>query len=154
LSSKGTSRPVLHSPSKCRSLLDEQEALTRYTPSDHRKIVPVVVVAGGYPSDALSRTHVDDMLVRESLLQDPAIDPLCIINLAELEMLEGLAEAGKSPDALLSAWKHSGLRNVPFWNFVIREVDSYSRRPDRMTERVEAAFDEAVARLRGQEPSA
>jgi hypothetical protein len=55
---------------------------------------------------------------------------------------------------LLSAWKRSGLRNVSFWNFVIREVDSDSGRPERMTERVEAAFDEAVARLRGQEPSA
>ena len=134
----------------CRSLLQDQEALTGYAPPEHRGIVPVVVVAGGYPSDALSRTHVDDLLAQEGLLQDPAVDPLCIINMAELEMLEGLAEAGRSPDKLLSAWKHSGLRSVSFWNFVIREANSNSPRPSSILEQVESDFNEAAARLRGR----
>jgi hypothetical protein len=45
----------------CRSLLADQEALTGCDPPPDRRIVPVVVVAGGYPGDALSRGHVGDL---------------------------------------------------------------------------------------------
>jgi hypothetical protein len=122
----------------CASLVTDQKRLTGYGPPPNRRIVPIVVVAGSYPSDALSRSHVDNLLVDKGLLQDPVIDPLCILNLGELEMIESLHEAGRSPGELLARWRRSGLRNVSFRNFVLRQVDANLARPARMKKRVDA----------------
>jgi hypothetical protein len=134
----------------CASLLADQEKLTSYDPPPGRRIVPIVVVAGGYPSDALSRGHVDDLLQSEGLLQDPAIDHLCLLNLAELEMIESLHEEGRNPGELLARWRRSSLSDISFWNFVLREVNPDHRRPSRMKERVATAWDEAARRLSGR----
>lgn len=134
----------------CSSILSDQRKLTGYDAPPDRRIVPIVVVAGGYPGDALSRSHVDDELLAQELLQDAAIDPLCLLSLGELEMIESLHEAGRSPGELLGNWRRSGLRNIPFRNYVLREVDEDLERPSRMTERVHEAKDEIVRRLSGQ----
>lgn len=57
----------------CESLLTGQKRLTGYDPPPNRRMVPVVVVGGGYPSDALSRRYVEDVLEQEGWLQDEAI---------------------------------------------------------------------------------
>lgn len=107
-----------------------------------------MVVAGGYPGDALSRGHVGDLLRGEGLLQNHAIEPLCILDLGDLEMLEGLHEAGSSPGEVLARWKRSGLSDVPFRNFVMRVYPSLER-PSRMYERVRAAMMDAAHLLSG-----
>jgi len=52
----------------CESLLADQKRLTGYDPSANRRILPIVVVGGGYPADALSRSHVDDFLAQKGWL--------------------------------------------------------------------------------------
>ena len=105
---------------------------------------------GGYPADALSRGHVGDVLAQESWLQYYAIEPICILDLAEVEILESLHEAGKSPGWLLARWKRSGLWDVGFKDFVVKEVDPDLPRPARMSSRVEDALAAAAERLTGK----
>lgn len=134
----------------CSSILSDQPKLMGYDAPYDRRIVPIVVVAGGYPSDALSRSHVDDELVARGLLQHAAIEPLCLLSLGELEMIESLHETGKHPGELLGNWRRSSLRNISFRNYALREVDADLERPSRMTKRVHEAKDDAIRRLSGQ----
>ncbi len=137
----------------CESLLAYQERLTGYVPPVNRRIVPIVVVGGGYPSDALSRSHVGDILSQKGLLQDEAIEPLCVMDLSEVEILESLHEARKNPGWLLARWKRSGLRNTGFKNFVHREVSPKLPRPARTTDRAERPLTAAAERLTGHDTS-
>lgn len=136
----------------CELLLANQKQLTGYDPPVNRRIVPVLVVGGGYPSDALSRSHVDEVLAKKGWLQHDAIEPLCVLDLSEVEMLESLHEIRKNPGWLLARWKRSGLRNVGFKNFVLREVHPNLPRPSRITARAERALEEAAVRLTGRRP--
>jgi hypothetical protein len=70
--------------------------------------------------------------------------------LAEVEILESLHEAGKSPGWLLARWKRSGLWDVGFKDFVVKEVDPDLPRPARMSSRVEDALAAAAERLTGK----
>jgi hypothetical protein len=136
----------------CQSILVDQKTLTGYDPPANRRIVPVVVVGGGYPSDALSRSHVDESLKQKGWLQHEAIEPLCVLDLPEVEILESLHETRKNPGWLLARWKRSGLKNVGFKNFVLREVDPNLPTPARIKRGAEHAIETAGARLTGDEP--
>ena len=137
----------------CNTLLADQKGLTGYDPPANRRIVPIVVVGGGYPSDALSRSHVGDILSQKGWLQDEAVEPLCVLDLSEVEVLESLHEARKNPGWLLARWKRSGLRNTGFKNFVHREVNSKLPRPARTTDRAERSLTAAAERLTGRDSS-
>lgn len=137
----------------CKPLLADQKRLTGYDPPANRRIVPIVVVGGGYPSDALSRSHVGDILSQKGWLQDEAIEPLCVLDLSEVEILESLHEARKNPGWLLARWKRSGLRNAGFKNFVHREVNPKLPRPARTTDRAERSLTAAAERLTGRDSS-
>jgi hypothetical protein len=65
-----------------------------------------------------TRSYVGDLVAEKNLLTDPRFEDLAIINLGELEMLEGLAEHGYGVVALLRGWKRSALRNVAFRNYL------------------------------------
>jgi hypothetical protein len=85
----------------------------------------------------------------EVLLRDPRIDPLCIIDLADLEVLEGLAERGPSPVEVLRQWKDSSLAAMPLRNAVLAKHGAGPHlRPTRMQASVDATFDKIVQALR------
>ena len=132
-------------------LRTNQAALTGQAPLPDRRIVPIVVLAGGsYPADALSRSRVDELLAQRELLQYRGeVETLCILNLGELEMLEALVTGGAKPGPVLARWKRSNLRNAPFWNYVLRELNPNLRRPPRVRSRVTGAITDAVISLGG-----
>ncbi|MGI8650149.1 MAG: hypothetical protein ACR2KW_07200 [Rubrobacter sp.] len=133
----------------CSSLIEDQKRLTGYEPLPGREIVPAIVVGGGYPSDAISRTYVDELLANKGLLQQKEVAPLCILNLAELELLEGLREAGEKPARLLIDWRRSSLHAVSFWNYVLRVKPERRFRPSRIRIRTQNASREFARRLTG-----
>lgn len=104
----------------CELLLTGQKQLTGYDPPANRRIVPIVVAGGGYPSDTLSRSYVEDVLEQKGWLQDEAIEPLCLLDLPEVEILESLHEARKNPGWMLALFG-SGL--------CLRPGQSLTRRP-------------------------
>lgn len=140
---------------KCRQLHEtamalfaDEAALTCHEPRGALRITPVVVVAGGFPLNPFTLELVESMLREERLLDDPRMDKLAIIDLGELEMLEGVAEQGHGVPKLLVEWQHSSLRNVALRNFLIRNYGTISNfRPSRMEDRVDRTFKDVIARL-------
>lgn len=137
---------------KCRQLheaaqnvLRHEAALTGHESAQPPRIVPAVVVAGGYPLNPMTTAYIKERLKDEALLDDPRIDPIAIIDLGELEILEGISEAGKTPAELLADWQSSALAETSFKNYVIRVFGStVPYRPSRMKEKVFASFREVL----------
>jgi len=134
----------------CETLLDDEEPLTGHQAPAGRRLVPIIVVGGGYPSDALSRGHVGDVLAEKGWLEEPTIEPLCVLDLTEAEILESLHETHRNLAEILARWKRSGLRNVGFKNFVLREVDPELPTPSRIKLRVEPVLKAALDRVRSE----
>lgn len=132
-----------------RAVLADPEALTGDPPYPGMKVLPFVVVGGGYPGEAVSGGYVEELLAQESLFVEAGFGKLGILSPAELEMLEGLSESGEDIAALLVEWKASALKNVSLWNFLADKFsDREHLRPARMEPRIEATFEELQSRLR------
>jgi hypothetical protein len=112
------------------------------------RVLPFVVVGGGYPGEAVSGGYVEDLATQEGLFAEEGFGMPGIVSPAELEMLEGLYEGGEDIAALLEQWKMSGLRNVSLWNFLTDKFSDHGRfRPARMEPRVETTFEDMKTRL-------
>jgi hypothetical protein len=58
---------------------------------------------------------------RENLLQHPRIEPVCVVDMADIEILEALAEEGENVGEVLVRWKQSALAESSLRNFVVEE---------------------------------
>jgi hypothetical protein len=147
---RDTERLVL---AKCRQLDDAASsflanpaALTGAAVNDVR-VVPVVVAAAGYPANPFVARYISDRLEAEGLLQHRRVEPICVLDMADIEILEVLAEEGRDASEVLVTWKHSALADSSFRNFVIEEFGGdRSYRPRRMHEIVDGAFAAVLAR--------
>lgn len=135
--------------SAARAVLSDPRALIESASRPGMRLLPFVVVGGGYPGEAVSGGCIEELLAEEGLLDLDGVGKLGILSPAELEILEGLFESGEDLTTLLVEWKSSGLRNVSLWNFLAGKFRNHSRfRPARMAARVEATFDDLESRLR------
>lgn len=149
---KDTERLIIK---KCRqldsvanALLEDDSRLTGFPKTERLKVLPVVVVGGGYPIHPFTVEYIEGLLRSEGLLSDARIGRLSIVDIGELEILEALAEEGHSVGDLLAAWKGSSLHAVPLKNYVIsRFGGDRAFRPSRMRDRVESTFGTIVERL-------
>lgn len=132
----------------CEALLTDPVALLGYSPIAMR-LVPLLVVGGGYPVNPFTMLYVREALAGKGLLTDPRVEDLCIIDMSELEILEGLAEKGKNPSDVLRQWKASGIANVSLRNHVLRtEGGGRELRPTRMETSVNKTFEKIIASMR------
>lgn len=144
--------------SKCRQLdatsravSKDSRMLTGRDPVAGMKVIPALVVAGGYPSDALTRSYVEELVHKKSLLTGCMTEKLAIINLAEVEMLEGLAERGHDPAKLLTDWRNSGLRYSSLWNHLSREFKDHGKlRPTRLQRQITEILNDLADRVRAR----
>ncbi len=127
-------------------LLSEIHHLTGPRGINRTRILPVIVNVGSYPVNPVSMVYVDQRLKDEGLLQDPRLGRLCIIDVSELELLEGLGEnGGPSMHTALSAWKESDLANMSLRNFLLSGYDA--RRPARTVGESHELFESMIERL-------
>lgn len=130
-------------------ILADEPRLTGHPPTPGLKILPVVVVGGGFPINHISGQYLAELLPSDPWSLDARYEPLCVIDLAELEHLEGLAERhGQSVVELLVGWKQSPYASSPLRNYLIVAVPKplSEIRPTRM-EAVEDVFKNILARL-------
>jgi len=134
-------------------LLARVEDLTGPRQIGRTRILPVIVNAGTYPVNPISMAYVDMRLEQEGLLQDPRLGHLCIVDVSELEILEGFAGSGLLPMHLaLRAWKDSDLANVSLKNYLLSRYAA--RRPDRVKKESEELLERMIERLGLREGSA
>ncbi len=91
------------------------------------------------------------LLHEEGLFEDPRIGPLSIIDLGELEMLEGLSERGESLPDLLRHYHDSSLARMPLRNYLIHKYAGLAViafRPQRMKDSVNKTMVEIRRRLK------
>ncbi|HEX2049075.1 MAG TPA: hypothetical protein VHJ34_00410 [Actinomycetota bacterium] len=130
-----------------RDILKDERPLTSARRVDLR-VIPVVVVGGGYPVHSFTVEYIRDQLRRERCLIHASIEDVCVIDLRELEMLEGLAEQGHDVGVLLREWKHSSLATVFLRNFLIQRFGPHGvPRPRRMATRVRSRLERVADRL-------
>jgi hypothetical protein len=92
--------------------LDDTTALLRRSPqptaspldAPARDVFPVVVCGNHFPSNPVTRNHIEERLRGSGLLQAPGTRRLAVIDLDELESCVSLAEAGVPLSKLLSDW--------------------------------------------------
>ena len=126
----------------CNKILADETKLTGGPPTPGLSIVPVVVQADLYPSDALTLGLVKKLADDTGLFDDPRIAEPSVIVPTELDMLEGLDDhKGIEPHKPLREWKRLP-KGVSLRDFLI--AYRYGPGPDiyrskRMTQRVETA---------------
>jgi hypothetical protein len=99
--------------------------------------------------NVLTLELIESMLKERGLLSDGRLERLAVIDLGELELLEGLAEVGQSPHEVLREWTTSTLRGVPLATFVHRRyAPLVDLRPFRMKAAVDATLKALLTRLR------
>lgn len=132
---------------KCRQLDSAAQAVTRdprpltgHPAPDGFRVMPTLVVGGGFPLNPLTMQYIEGKLAQEGLLQHALVSPLSIIDLGEVEALEALGERGVTPVEVLENWHKSGLRAVPLRNLLLERWKGQQLRPSRMAT-VRQTFD-------------
>ncbi len=115
-----------------------------------RPIQPVVVAGEGFPVSPITSRYIDEYCASNQLLVQPGVRRLCVIDMGDLECLEGLASQGHSMLAALAGWKQSDLAEISLRNYLLETFpwDPNLYRPLRMRPRVQAAYDGIVAHLK------
>jgi len=133
------------------AILAKERLLTGFPGPPGRRILPVVVVGGGYPVSRLTMAYIREELARLALLQDPRVMPLGIIDIEELEMMEGVADNhGLTPVEVLRAWRESPLGEWPLGYYLIQTYGSWgaTQRATRMRGLVDQTIREIIDRLK------
>jgi len=104
---------------RIRHFREGRYAFGATTAADVQTIMPVVVTGEAIPMWTTTVRTIRSALAREGLLQQPAIEPLRVIGVDELEMLEALAHAGiEVIDVLRSHANDGELKNISLRNFL------------------------------------
>jgi hypothetical protein len=112
---------------KCRQLnsaahniLNDEQRLTQKParPSPPR-LIPIEVVGGGIPFNPLVYDYIRTGLDERGYFQDPRMDPVCVIDMEDVDELEGMSEHGYSVPDVLRQWQSSPLRDVPLHNYLL-----------------------------------
>jgi hypothetical protein len=132
----------------CANLVAAEGALTGTTTST-RHVVPVLIAGGGFPVNQVTMNAIREYVAEEGLFDHARVNELSIIDLGELEMLEGLAGSGSGPVDLILQWRKSDLGDLSLRNWLLREFGSNSAqyRAEQIQPRVDALFRSMIERL-------
>jgi hypothetical protein len=103
---------------KVRQLNDTVQSLTDDlgklipTGSATRPIQPVVVTGEGFPVSPITCRYIDEYCASNGLLVQIGVRRLCVIDIGDLECLEGLTHHGHSMLTVLGGWKKSDLASI------------------------------------------
>ena len=136
----------LHSTATC--LLGSEEPLTGQAPSFRRHVLPVVVSAMGFPYMEPVILHIRDSMRAEGLLQDARVEPLCIVDLRELELLEGVVASGGSVASSLLAWQRATDGRISLWDWTATRPGPRLSRAPRIASEGKKVVNELRSRLK------
>ncbi len=130
------------------NLIGDEGRLTGWH-GEPRDVFPVVVIGSGFVLNPIVANCIEDQRGAEGLFEHERIRPLSVIDLAELEMLEGLAVHGRNILEILEQWHQSGIASMPLHNWLFRHVgtDPKLYRPPRMEPHMDATFVDLLHRL-------
>ena len=126
----------------------DEERLTGQSPLPGRRYYPIVVATEGFPANPVTLTRLWDLLRKEGLLQEPRVAPLQVLDLIELEMVEGAQEdGGPSFRSLLDSKERGGMARASLRDHMVAELGLRPSRPHRLDALWQQPFDIAAAQL-------
>ena len=135
------------------AIIKDEAALTKSQPVPGRRILPVAVEGNTYPVNPITTEYVAVELKKRNLLTDPRFLPVAIVDLGELEMLEGLRD--NAHVSIIDALR--GWQTGPGWRFSLRNhlLERYGPdflvfRPSRMAGARDNFTRDVAARLKVQ----
>jgi len=117
-------------------------------PISATRVFPAVITEDHYPVLPATMALIQRLLDGEGLLSDPRLQPLSVLNLADLELLESLTSLGETPNDVLAGWHRSSLSHAPLRNYIhAHYAGRLVERPDRMQAQFDAALEPIFEQL-------
>jgi hypothetical protein len=134
-----------------RDLITDEPALTGFESPEGRRYYPMLVNIGAYPVNPITMSVIEDRIRDKQLFDDSRIARFSIIDIGELEMVEGLSQTGGMtlPQALKS-WHSSDLSRISLRNHmfaVLPEATRSTYRSQALLDAWAAVDDEFVSVL-------
>jgi hypothetical protein len=126
----------------------DESALTGRPAAPGRRFFPVVLAAYGFPVNPATLAVVHERVATAGLLQEPDIAPLEVIELDELEHVEGLHDhGGPSLVELLGGKEHAQLRLAGLDHYMYFERRLPLQAPTRIRRLVDVITETIMARF-------
>ncbi|SDZ04100.1 hypothetical protein SAMN05444365_1051 [Micromonospora pattaloongensis] len=130
-------------------LRSAEHLLTGFPAVSNRRFYPIVVLTESFPNNPITTALVRDELAARGILQNHDIAPIELMDLAELDMIEGLAEVGgPSLPAILKMKSTSNFWADSFRNFQAADARLDTRRPDRVSKAFGRLFSTVIEQFR------
>jgi hypothetical protein len=131
-------------------LKDDESRLTRAPSADRGAFYPIVVLTEGFPSNPLIISLIREEAKSRGLLAGPNVGQLEVLDIVELDMLEGIAETGgpSIPD-ILRLKADSSFHADSVRNFLVGDSRFAPRRPARVTRAFRRVFTDIAVKLGG-----
>ncbi|MEU6709762.1 hypothetical protein [Streptomyces wuyuanensis] len=131
------------------ALREDESKLTGVRGPIARKFLPVIVASEGFPVNPAVSVIIEDLLVREGLLQEADIAPLQVIDTTELEMVEALEESGASNFSILLQGKvRASLHRSSLRDYILIERRLRPGRSSRISGIWRKPFDRVLDAMR------
>lgn len=109
---------------------------------------PLLVLEDGFPVNPATLGLLRDAAAAHGLLAEPDVAPLRVVDIDELSMIEGLqSEGGPGLLELLEGQERSNMRDMGLRNYILATLRLNPRRPSRLMQLVQVAFQRSVATL-------
>ncbi|MEV6399222.1 hypothetical protein AB0M39_31295 [Streptomyces sp. NPDC051907] len=130
------------------ALRRDEAALTGTAAIADRRYLPLLVLPEGFPVNPVTLTVIRERARARGLFQAPDIDPVEIVDIEELEMIEGIQEeSGPSMLDILRSKQSGSLRNAAVRDHVFHVMRLHPSRPARQSDLLEAALKPLVDAL-------
>jgi hypothetical protein len=132
-------------------LRENERALTGSRPTSRKRFFPIILLTEGFPTNPLTTSAVREELRVRKILQEADVAPIEIIDVIELDMIEGAIEAGSCAlPELLRCKEESNFHADSVRNFLVGDPRFVPRRPRRINGPLRRFF-KAVARNMGRD---
>ncbi|MFF1680069.1 hypothetical protein ACFVYG_29015 [Streptomyces sp. NPDC058256] len=123
------------------ALRRDEAALTGTSATAVRRYLPLLVLPEGFPVNPVTLTVIRERARARGLLQAPDTDLVEIVDIEELEMIEGIQEeSGPSLLDILRSKQSGSLRNSAVRDHIFHVMRLHPSRPARHSDLLEAAL--------------
>ncbi|MFE2313857.1 hypothetical protein ACFXC8_11805 [Streptomyces sp. NPDC059441] len=123
------------------ALRRDESALTGSPATADRSYLPLLVLPEGFPVNPVTLTVIRERARARGLLQAPDIDPVEIVDIEELEMIEGIQEeSGPSMLDILRGKQSGSMRNAAVREHIFHVMRLSPSRPARQSDLLHAAL--------------
>ncbi|MGW3963417.1 hypothetical protein ACWED2_26620 [Amycolatopsis sp. NPDC005003] len=129
-----------------------EQQLTGFGAPVKRTFYPLLVTTEGFPVNPISLTLLREHVAEAGLLQGEDVAPLEVVDVIELEIVEGLQEeGGPNLPQLLERKRGAGLERASLRDFILMELRLNPRRPSRLDRIWHQLVDNLARRIFGDE---